>query len=77
MKHNAQYWIGFFQDLKKDQFSGDFIDKNLILSGWGKKGKTMEKWKVDPNAVTHKRPGYGETKGELYLKADYKNQKQT
>ena len=30
-KHHAQYWINVFQDLKDhDQFSGDFIDKNLI-----------------------------------------------
>ena len=41
------------------------------------KGKTMDKGKVDPNAVTHERQGYGETKSELYFKAEDKKQKQT
>ncbi|MEQ2285348.1 hypothetical protein AMECASPLE_030743 [Ameca splendens] len=30
-KHHEQYWINVFQDLKdQDDFSGDFLNKNLI-----------------------------------------------
>ena len=36
----------------------------------------MDKGKVDPNAVTHEMQGYGETKSELYFKAEHKK-KQT
>ena len=42
-------------------------------------GKTKRLWRkeLDPNAVTHERQGYGETKSELYFKAEDKKQKQT
>ena len=49
-------------------------DRSSFVSG-RVKGKTMDKGKVNPNAVTHERQGDGKTKSELYFKAEHKKTK--
>ena len=53
--------------------------KHAFLSGQGKKGKTQDRGEVDPNTVKQGTWSKirGETKGELYFKADHKKTKQT
>ena len=42
----------------------------MLMSGSGFKEEDYGKWKLDPNAVTLRRQGYGENKKQALFKAE-------